>query len=152
MLADFDIHARAIVDRVTWAPDWLISLIVFGVALLAALIVHRVIFRVLTRLVEHRELFWRSLVSRGERPSRFAIVVFALSIAAGVAPLSGAQVILVQHLLLVAFIGMVLGLAGPGSRSASGRRCIYGATRSTLRTICWRASTRRRCASCSASA
>ena len=112
MLADFDIHARAIVDRLTWAPDWLVSLIVFGVALLAALVVHRLIFGALTRLVAEKDLFWRSLVSRGERPARFAIAVFGLSVAAGVAPLSPPQLLLVQHLLLVAFIALLGWLSG----------------------------------------
>lgn len=108
----FDIHARAIIDRLTWAPSWLISLAVFAVALFAALIVHRVIFRILTRLVSEKDLFWRSLVSRSERPTRFAIVVFSLSAGAGVAPLSPAQVILVQHLLLVSFIALLGWLSG----------------------------------------
>jgi small-conductance mechanosensitive channel len=112
LLADFDIRARALVERLTWAPNWLVSLIVFALALFAALLVHRLTFRILTRLVANKDLFWSSLVSRGERPSRFVIVVFALSVAAGVAPLSGTQVIMVQHLLLVAFIGMVGWLAG----------------------------------------
>ena len=112
MLDSFDTRARAVVDRLTWAPDWLVSLIVFATALLAAVVVHRVIFRVLTRLAENKDLFWRALVERGERPSRFAMVVFALSVAAGVAPLSTPQQTLVQHLLLVAFIALLGWLAG----------------------------------------
>ncbi len=107
MLDQFDRHARAVVDRLTWAPDWLVALIVFAAALLAALVVHRVIFRVLTRLTENKELFWRSLVQRGERPARFAIAVFGFSVAAGVAPMSPAQQTLVQHLLLVALIALL---------------------------------------------
>jgi small-conductance mechanosensitive channel len=112
LLDSFDSRARAAVDRLTWAPDWAISLIVFAVALFAAVVVHRVIFRVLTRLVANKDLFWRSLVQRGEKPARFAIVVFALSVAAGVAPLSPAQQSLVQHLLLVSFIGLLGWLSG----------------------------------------
>ncbi len=107
MLANFDSKMRAVVDRLTWSPDWLTSLIVFAVALFAALIMHRVIFRVLTRVVSGRDLFWRSLVSRSERPTRFAVVVFSLSVAAGVAPLSPGQANMVQHLLLVAFIALL---------------------------------------------
>jgi small-conductance mechanosensitive channel len=112
LLSHFDSKARAIVDRVGWAPDWLISLAVFAVALSITLIVHRLTFRILTRLVSNRDLFWRSLVSRGERPSRFAIILFSLSVAAGVAPLSPPQAYLVQHLLLVAFIALLGWLSG----------------------------------------
>ncbi len=107
MLTRFDYHARAAIERLTWAPDWLVSLIVFAISLLAAVIVHRIIFRILTRLVSKKDLFWRSLVSRGEKPSRFAIIVFGLSVGVGVAPLSGPQMILAQHLLLVSFIAVL---------------------------------------------
>jgi small-conductance mechanosensitive channel len=100
------------VDRLTWAPDWLISLLVFAAALLTTVVVHRIAFRILTRMVSGKDLFWRSLVSRGEKPSRFAIVLFSLSVAAGVAPLSSPQANLIQHLLLVSFIALLGWLCG----------------------------------------
>jgi len=107
VLAEFDLHARAIVARLAWAPAWLVSLIVFAVALSVATAVHRLIVRGLARLAANKDLFWRSLVARGDRPSRFAIGIFALSAAAGVAPLSAGQQGLVQHLLLVGFIALL---------------------------------------------
>jgi small-conductance mechanosensitive channel len=110
--ASFDSTARAMIDRLSWAPEWLVSLVVFAVALAAAMIVHRVIFRILTRIASSKDLFWRSLVSRGEKPTRFAIVVFALSVAAGVAPLSRGQANIIQHLLLVGFIAVLGWLSG----------------------------------------
>jgi small-conductance mechanosensitive channel len=112
LLDKFDIYARAVTDRLSWMPDWLVSLIVFAVAIFAALVVHQLIFRALNRLVENRELFWRSLVQRGRRPARLAILVFALSVAAGVAPMSPAQTGVIQHLLLVAFIALLGWLSG----------------------------------------
>jgi len=112
VLAEFDLYARAIVARLAWAPAWLVSLIVFAVALFVATAMHRLIVRGLTRLAANKDLFWQSLVSRGDRPSRFAIGIFALSAAAGVAPLSSAQQTLVQHLLLVAFIALLGWLSG----------------------------------------
>jgi small-conductance mechanosensitive channel len=112
LLNDFDTHARAIIDRLDWMPDWLVSVIVFAAAVLAALLVHWLIFRVLNRLAENRALFWRSLVQRGRRPARFAILVFALSVAAGVAPMSPTQTSVMQHVLLVAFIGLLGWLSG----------------------------------------
>jgi len=105
-------HARAVIDRLGWLPDWLVSLIVFGAAIFAALVVHQVAFRVLDRLVAERALFWRSLVQRGQRPARFAILVFGMSAAAGVAPMSPGQADLMQHLLLVAFIALMGWLSG----------------------------------------
>ena len=50
VLAEFDLHARAIVARLAWAPAWLVSLIVFAVALFVATAVHRLIVRGLARL------------------------------------------------------------------------------------------------------
>jgi small-conductance mechanosensitive channel len=107
LLDGFDIRARAVIDRLGWMPDWAVSLIVFATALFAAVIVHGVTFRVLNRLAAKRAQFWRSLIQRGARPARFAIVVFALSVAAGVAPMSPGQANLMQHLLLVAFIALM---------------------------------------------
>jgi small-conductance mechanosensitive channel len=112
LLDHFDTHAKAIIDRLTWAPDWLISLIVFVAALVVALFVHRLIFRILTRVVAERDLFWRALVSRSERPTRFALIVLSGSVAAGVAPLSPGQASLVQHLVLVAVIALLGWLSG----------------------------------------
>lgn len=112
MLADFDSRMRAAVNRLSWSPDWLTSLIVFAVALFTALIAHRLVFRLLTRVVVAKDLFWRSLVSRSEKPTRFAFAVFGLSVAAGIAPLSPRQANLVQHLLLVAFIALLGWLCG----------------------------------------
>lgn len=112
MLDDFDKHIRTVIDRLTWLPDWLVSLIVFAVALFAALVVHHVTFRILNRLVANRDLFWRSLVQRGWRPARLAIVVFFLSAGAGVAPMSPGQTSVMQHLLLVAFIALMGWLSG----------------------------------------
>jgi len=112
VLDKFESDARAVVDRLGWMPDWAVSLTVFAAALLTAALLHRVIFRVLTRLVENREQFWRSLVQRGRRPARLAMVVFALSAAAGVAPMSPGQTSIMQHLLLVAFIALMGWLSG----------------------------------------
>ncbi len=108
----FDDKMRAILDRVTWVPDWCISLIVFAVAVVAAVVVHRLVFRVSTRLVGGKDLFWRSLLSRSEQPSRFAVVMFGLSVAAGIAPLSPGQANPVQHLLQVGLIALLGWLAG----------------------------------------
>ena len=112
MLAHFDSSARAIVGGLGWAPDWLISLIVFAVALLATVIAHWLIFAGLTRLAGAKALFWHSLVSRSENPSRLAAVLFSLSVATRVAPLSPPQANMIQHLLLASFIGLLGWLLG----------------------------------------
>lgn len=104
MLDQLDTTARDIVASVGWAPDWAVSLAVLAAAVLLAVWVHRLVFRLLTRLVRERELFLRSLVSRTYGPVRLGLVVFFLSVAAGLAPLTAQQTAIVRHALLVCFI------------------------------------------------
>lgn len=107
MLDQLDMAARRVVASVNWAPNWAVSLAVLAVAALTARLVHRLVFRLLTRLVQERDLFLRSLVSRTAGPVRLGLAVFALSIAAGIAPLTAQQAGILRHVLLVCFIGLV---------------------------------------------
>ncbi|CDZ28366.1 mechanosensitive ion channel family protein [Neorhizobium galegae] len=90
-----------------WLPDWLVSCGVMAVAFLIGLAIQRFGFRFLTRLVENRDLFWRSLVSRTRRPMRLAILTWTLSLGATIAPLSAGQGQVIRHLLLLGFIVVV---------------------------------------------
>ncbi|ONG44336.1 mechanosensitive ion channel protein MscS [Pseudoroseomonas deserti] len=107
MLEQIDDIGQQAVDSLAWAPPWAVSLLVLAVGAMVALGVHRLLYRVLTRLVAERDLFWRSLVSRTEGPVRLALMVFFLSIAAGIAPLTPGQTTVLRHILLVLFIGGV---------------------------------------------
>lgn len=94
-----------------WLPDWLASVIIFALVISVALFAHRILFRMLTRLVEDRDLFWRSLVSRLKRPVRLAMLVATLSFGAAIAPLTDAQSVTVRHILLIFFIVLVAWMA-----------------------------------------
>ena len=111
MLDELDSGARRVVAWLAWLPDWIVSLIVLTVALMVATAVHRGAFRVLDRLTRDKALFWRSLVSRGEGPMRLAIVIFALSIGTGIAPLTSGQAGLIRRILLICFIALLGWLA-----------------------------------------
>jgi small-conductance mechanosensitive channel len=87
-----------------WLPDWLVSCGVLAVAFLIGLAIQRFGFRFLTRLVENKDLFWRSLVSRTRRPMRLAILTWTLSLGATIAPLSTGQAEVIRHVLLLGFI------------------------------------------------
>jgi small-conductance mechanosensitive channel len=93
-----------------WLPNWAVSIALLAAAVLVGLAIHRLAFRVLTRLVENRDLFWRSLISRGRRPLRLATLTFTLSFAATIAPLAPRPAEVIRHILLLAFI-LVLGWA-----------------------------------------
>lgn len=90
-----------------WLPGWLISLSILVLAFLLGLAIQRLGFRFLTRLVEDRDLFWRSLVLRTRRPMRLAILTGMLSLGATIAPLTAGQAGLIRHILLLCFIVVV---------------------------------------------
>lgn len=107
MIEQFSAAARNVVMLFSWAPPLLVSAGVLAVAVLVAMGVHRLVFRGMTRLVRDRDLFWRSIVARTRGPTRLAIIMFSLSIAAGIAPLTRAETGLVRHVLLICFIVLV---------------------------------------------
>ncbi|MFC3125280.1 mechanosensitive ion channel family protein [Pseudoroseomonas globiformis] len=107
MLDQFDETAREIVASASWAPDWAVSLAVLAISLLPALLAHRIIFRIMNRLVADRDLFWRSLVQRTEGPVRLGLIVVALSIGATIAPLTPGEAGVVRHALAICFICLV---------------------------------------------
>lgn len=94
-----------------WLPDWLARVIIFAVVISLTLFAHRILFRLLTRLVKDQDLFWRSLVSRLKRVVRLAMLVAALSFGATIAPLTDMQSATVRHILLIFFIILVAWMA-----------------------------------------
>lgn len=92
---------------IRWLPDWLLSMMILTAAVFIGWLIHRFVFRLLTRLVSNRDLFWRSLVSRNRRPLRLGIVVWVLTPAVSVAPLTDPQAGIIRHGLLLAFIVLV---------------------------------------------
>jgi small-conductance mechanosensitive channel len=107
VLNELDTTTRAVIASLAWAPPWAVSALVLATAALVALWVHRTVYRVITRVVQSHDLFLRSLVSRTEGPTRLAMVVFALSIGVGLAPVTPWQAGVLRHLLLVCFIGLI---------------------------------------------
>jgi small-conductance mechanosensitive channel len=92
-------------------PPVVASLLVLATATCLALLVHRTAFRLLSRMVEGRELFWRSLVSRSRRPMRLAILILALGTAGTAAPLTSGQAEALGHVLLVCLIVLAAWMA-----------------------------------------
>ncbi len=102
-----DTALRDLDRRLSWIPPWAVSLALFALAALTALFVHRLVYRLLSRLVAGRDLFWRSLVARTEGPTRLAILILFLAVAASVAPLSNAQGEMIRHGLQLCFIALL---------------------------------------------
>ncbi|GGG60882.1 hypothetical protein GCM10011415_03600 [Salipiger pallidus] len=88
-------------------PTWVMPVAVLVVAFLAGLIVFRLAFGILNRMVAQKDLFWRSLVARTRRPLRLGLLVAALTVGVAVAPLSPEGTQLGRHALLIAFMVLV---------------------------------------------
>jgi small-conductance mechanosensitive channel len=104
---NFNAMLAEISSRLAWVPDWAISLTSFVLAALAALAVHGVLFRMLTRLTADRELYWRSLVARLRGPARLGILIVAFVVAASVTPLAPNDADIVRHGLLIGLMVLV---------------------------------------------
>ena len=105
------IWLEAIDQGLNWVPSWAVSLTLFAFAVLIAHWAHALAFRILTRIVSGMDLFWRSLVSRTEGPTRLAAITIALGFAANIAPLTQRESDIVQHVLLLCFIALIGWLA-----------------------------------------
>lgn len=84
--------------------DDLIALGVLLFALAIAWAVHALLYRIALRLLAHRDLFWRSLVIRTRKPTLLAFFIIALSLGAGLVPLSDGEVAVLRHVMLVGFV------------------------------------------------
>lgn len=96
------------VQRIGWAPPWLVSLCLIGLALVVALAAHAVLVGLVRRTLSKREAFWQALIARTRRPTRLAVIVAALGPAVSAAPLSAGQADAARHVLLGLFI-LLLG-------------------------------------------
>ena len=90
-----------------WVPLWAVGLALIGAALFAAVLLHSLIVRGLSRRLSQPGDFTRSLLVRTKAPSRFALLVGALSWSLRVAPVDPRVEKTLQHILLVAFIVLV---------------------------------------------
>lgn len=92
-------------------PDWAVSLVLLVFAIAAAVLLHRLAFRSATLLVQNRDLFWRSIVSRTRRPLRLAFVTAAIALVTRVATLSPDQAAVIGHVLVLCSIVLVAWMA-----------------------------------------
>jgi small-conductance mechanosensitive channel len=107
LLDEIESASRQVIGSMAWAPPWLISLLVLGLGVMVALGIHRMIYRFATHLVSGHDLFWRSLVSRTERPTKLGLIFICVSAAAEVAPLTFGQTTVLRQLLLVCLICLI---------------------------------------------
>ncbi|HML14534.1 MAG TPA: mechanosensitive ion channel family protein [Xanthobacteraceae bacterium] len=86
------------------APAWATDLAAIVVAVVAALASHAILMSAARRVVDARAVFLKSLLVQTRGPTRLALVILALSVAASATPLDPATAGAAHHGLLIAFI------------------------------------------------
>src|SRR5262249_5612235 len=91
-----------------WAPPWVFTLVLMAIALLAALVGHAAMVRILSRTLHgQRAEFLRPLLMRSRAPARLALIIVALSAAVAAAPLTPHQAGFAQHAFAIAFVVLI---------------------------------------------
>jgi small-conductance mechanosensitive channel len=107
MLAALERIWRQIYDTLAMVPDGVVAALMFAAAIAVALVVARIADTVLRRVFAVGHPFIYSLLLRLEGPTRLAMVLLALNIAAATAPLDPDVAAVVGYPLGIAFIAMV---------------------------------------------
>ncbi len=87
-----------------WAPRPLIVLSLMAAAIVAAVIVHSLVWAALTRLIGKRHVLLHMIIARTGAISRFAFIMLAFSLAVPIAPFRPKVADAVDRVLLAAFI------------------------------------------------
>lgn len=90
-----------------WLPTWAVSMLVLGVAALAALALHQAAVILVRRLLRRRDSFWSALIQRTRRPTQLAALILGLGFGSTLAPLGEPQLFALRQGLTVAFICLV---------------------------------------------
>src|SRR5215471_18071990 len=94
----------AIADTLSWTPEWLLGVAVLTIAVIAALIAHRVAFMLIDRAAGERHPLSRRISQRIKGPAALALVAFALAAALQSAPFNPTISATFGRLLLIGFI------------------------------------------------
>jgi small-conductance mechanosensitive channel len=103
-MADGASMLSSVRDALFWAPPWLSSVAVLLIAVICALVAHRILFVVFGRAFGDRHPFLRTVVWQTKGPLALALVVFAVAAALQSAPFSETVSASFGRLLLIAFI------------------------------------------------
>src|SRR5262249_44622297 len=88
-------------------PDSVRAVILIAVAVMIALIAHRVLVTLILKALAHGRPVLRSIFLQMEGPSRLALALLALNIAVGVAPLEVTLGTVLLRFLQLAFIALL---------------------------------------------
>lgn len=112
-----DVAARAN-EIAAHAPAWAIDIAALALAIVIALACHAILMAAARRAVDARAVFLTALLAQTRGPTRLALIIIALSVAAAVIPLDPATAAVAHHALLIAFIILIAWIGMIAVRSA----------------------------------
>lgn len=108
MSNDFVSRVRSILSAIrntlSFAPPWIVSLVILVGATAVAWLLHAAMLAALHRLLHGRRTYLRSLLDQTRNPARFALLLIALAIALPTAPLDADTKSLIGRFLLLGTI------------------------------------------------
>lgn len=106
-MQEIDAVLNQVMRHLQWIPDWVTSLVLLVAIPFIAHLLHRFLFRQVTRWAARMDLFWRALVARTEGPTRLGFLIVGISLAASLAPLPPGWGTVVRQVLSVGFIALL---------------------------------------------
>ena len=91
----------------SWAPNWLVALILVASAVAGALIVHSILFRLVARFATARTLIANSFALRVRGLARYALILMALSIVMPTVPLNPVATDVAHKVFIAAMILLI---------------------------------------------
>ena len=97
----------AIKDLLVWLPDPVVTVVILALAVLIAISLHRLVRKLIRRLLAQRNPFIFSIFSQMRGVTQLALLILAMIIALPVAPIGPDTAEWVARLLLVGVIGLI---------------------------------------------
>src|SRR5579885_2285712 len=98
---------RSLGSSISFAPPWIVSLLVLAAATAAAWLLHAAILALLRRWRIGERPYLRTVLGRTKNPTRLALLLIALAIALPTAPLDSDSKLIIIRLLILGTIGVL---------------------------------------------
>jgi small-conductance mechanosensitive channel len=90
-----------------WLPDGLVGVLIYALAAIAALTLHRIYDHVLRRIVAQRSVFFSALLARTQGLTQLAALLFALTVVWPIAPLDDETARIVGRMILIGVVVLI---------------------------------------------
>ena len=90
-----------------WAPDWLVALVLIAAAIVAAVVIHDLLYRLIVRLSGSRHPVLGTLIRRTSGVTRYGLILFILSLVIPILPLDRAATDIANKVFIAALILLI---------------------------------------------